>query len=237
MMNDFLVWIGLRAKQHYTMMQIVNNVRNGVWTLAQASRITGMTTSIIEAQVLTEGFLAAQGAAGAGAAVGAGATATGTAAAGTVAVSAATGAAILGGLILGTVILSQQLGSSFGDKSITAAPRDPSKVAFTPIAFTPKDEAYTQRYFIYAVNTSGWSLYIARPAEVEGRPSHSFTDGGTSDKPVECKKLVDQPFYTEADALAYLKPLVTSSFDSHWTGHHIKFQGQDYRDVHVGKID
>jgi hypothetical protein len=126
------------------------------------------------------------------------------------------------------------------DRPIEAGPamtRDPSQAGFSPVGFTPDEEAYTQRYFIYAVNTSGWSLYIARPAEVEGRPSHSFTDGGTTANPVEWKKLVDQPFYTETEARDHLKPLVSPSFDSRWTGHHVKFQGQDYRDVHVGKID
>lgn len=52
----------------------------------------------------------------------------------------------------------------------------------------------TQRYYIYAVTTSGWSLLISRPAEVEGRPSNSFLDGGTGDAPVQWKKLVEKEF-------------------------------------------
>jgi hypothetical protein len=60
--QQFLISIGLRSAPTYTMAQIVTNIRTGVWTLAEAVRITGISSSVIEAQLATEGFLIGTGA-------------------------------------------------------------------------------------------------------------------------------------------------------------------------------
>ena len=90
------------------------------------------------------------------------------------------------------------------------------------------------KYYIYAVNTSGWSLYIGRPADVEGRPSRSFTDGGTGDAPIEFEVLVGTPFNSAEEAKEYLRTRVTPGKESVWTGRWVKFEGGEYRALHVG---
>lgn len=90
-------------------------------------------------------------------------------------------------------------------------------------------------YYIYAVNTSGWSFYIGRPSDVEGRASGSFQDGGTGKQPVEFKKLVNQSFHNSSDAREYLKARVAPGKQSVWTGRWLKFEGgEEYRTLHVG---
>jgi hypothetical protein len=90
------------------------------------------------------------------------------------------------------------------------------------------------KYYIYAVNTSGWSLYVGRPSDVEGRPAGTLTDGGTGDTPVEYKKLVNTAFDNSNAALAYLKTHISPGHESRWTGTWVKFEGAEYRTVHLG---
>jgi site-specific recombinase XerC len=90
------------------------------------------------------------------------------------------------------------------------------------------------KYYIYAVNTSGWSLYVGRPSDVEGRPAGTLTDGGTGDTPVEYKKLVNTAFDNSDAALAYLKTHISPGHESRWTGTWVKFEGAEYRTVHLG---
>jgi hypothetical protein len=69
---------------------------------------------------------------------------------------------------------------------------------------------------------------------VEGRPARSFQDGGTGDQPIEYKKLVNQEFGNPSEAIAYLKARVSPGHQSVWTGTWLKFEGAEYRTVHVG---
>ena len=101
-----------------------------------------------------------------------------------------------------------------------------------PFAAKPRGPA--DKYYIYAVNTSGWSFYIGRQADVEGRQAHSFLDGGTGTQPIEFKKLVNQQFDSSTAASEYLRKNVSPGKHSVWTGHWLKFGGSEYRNVHVG---
>lgn len=89
-------------------------------------------------------------------------------------------------------------------------------------------------YFLYAVNTSGWSFYVGRPSDVENKPSNGFADGGTSTQPVEYRKLLDKPFKDPFAAMSYLKLAATPGKHSVWTGQWYKFSGEEFRGVHVG---
>lgn len=91
-------------------------------------------------------------------------------------------------------------------------------------------------YFLYAVETSGWSFYIGRSADVEGRAAGSFPDGGHGKQPVAFKKLTSEPFATSGHAKAYLKSQVSPGKQSVWTGQWYKFKGEEYRSVHVGTL-
>ncbi|BCM89255.1 hypothetical protein IAD21_01100 [Abditibacteriota bacterium] len=88
-------------------------------------------------------------------------------------------------------------------------------------------------YYIYAINTSGWSFYIGQPSQVEGRAAKEFTDGGTGDQPIEFEKLVTTPFNSADEAKEYLKARVTPGKESVWTGRWYQFNGKEYRTVHV----
>jgi hypothetical protein len=103
-----------------------------------------------------------------------------------------------------------------------------------PNAWTPAPIGQHDKYYIYAVNTSGWSLYVGRPSDVEGRPAGTLTDGGTGDTPVEYKKLVNTAFDNSDAALAYLKAHISPGHESRWTGTWVKFEGAEYRTVHLG---
>jgi nucleotide-binding universal stress UspA family protein len=102
-----------------------------------------------------------------------------------------------------------------------------------PNAWTPAPIGQHDKYYIYAVNTSGWSLYVGRPSDVEGRPAGTLTDGGTGDTPVEYKKLVETAFDNSDAALAYLKARISPGHESRWTGTWVKFEGAEYRTVHL----
>jgi hypothetical protein len=93
-----------------------------------------------------------------------------------------------------------------------------------------------EKYYLFAVNTSGWSFYIGLPSEVENRAGRSITDGGTGDQPIAYKKLVEQPFNTPQEARDYLKTRVTPGKQSVWTGQWMKFGSEEYRTVHVGGL-
>jgi hypothetical protein len=93
------------------------------------------------------------------------------------------------------------------------------------------------KYYIYAVDTSGWSLYVGRPSDVEGRRSSSFADGGTGDQPIKFKKLVDTPFDSPEKAIEHIKAGMSTGHDSVWTGRWVKFGGEEYRTVHVGEVN
>ncbi len=93
-----------------------------------------------------------------------------------------------------------------------------------------------EKYYVFAVNTSGWSFYIGHPSEVENRAGRSITDGGTGDQPIAYKKLVEQPFDTAREARDYLKARVTPGKHSVWTGQWMKFGSEEYRTVHVGGL-
>ncbi len=146
---------------------------------------------------------------------------------GAVAVVAAT--AVVGGSIY--------MASNWGKPSVEPVKEGPamsgthnaSTVATTPIAHVGQFD----QYFIYAVNTSGWS-FIGRPSDVENRAANSFQDGGTGKTPIEFKKLVDKPFDNSTAAKDYLKERVTPGKQSVWTGKWLKFEGTDYRTLHVG---
>ena len=102
-------------------------------------------------------------------------------------------------------------------------PIQPNVAPFTPTAKSQRD-----KYYIYAINTSGWSFYVGRTADVEGRPANSFADGGTGNQPVEYKKLVSKDFDSSAEALEYLKARVSPGHQSVWTGTWLKFEGSEY---------
>lgn len=92
----------------------------------------------------------------------------------------------------------------------------------------------TDEYYLYAINTSGWSFYIGRPSDVENKPSNGFTDGGTGTQPVEYRKLLDKPFKDPFAAMSYLKMAATPGKQSVWTGQWYKFSGEEFRGLHVG---
>jgi hypothetical protein len=89
-------------------------------------------------------------------------------------------------------------------------------------------------YFLYAVNTSGWSFFVGRASDVENRPSNGFQDGGTGTQPVEYRKLLDKPFADPFAALSYLKLAAKPGKHSVWTGQWYQFNGEEFRGVHVG---
>jgi hypothetical protein len=103
-----------------------------------------------------------------------------------------------------------------------------------PNAWAPAPIGQHDKYYIYAVNTSGWSLFVGRPSDVEGRPAGTLTDGGEGDTPVEYKKLVGTAFDNSDAALAYVKAHISPGHESRWTGTWVKFEGGEYRTVHLG---
>jgi hypothetical protein len=92
----------------------------------------------------------------------------------------------------------------------------------------------TDEFYLYAINTSGWSFYIARPSDIENKPSNGFTDGGTSTQPMEYRKLLDKAFKDPDAARSYLKLAATPGKHSVWTGQWYKFSGEEFRGLHVG---
>jgi hypothetical protein len=103
-----------------------------------------------------------------------------------------------------------------------------------PATYTPAPTARGDKYFIYAVQTSGLSFYVGRPKDVEGRPARSFADGGTSSDPVAFTKLVDTPFENSNAAIDYLKTRISGARHDYWKGKIVTFGGKEYRTVHVG---
>jgi hypothetical protein len=101
-------------------------------------------------------------------------------------------------------------------------------------AWAPAPIGQHDKYYIYAVNTSGWSLFVGRPSDVEGRPAGTLTDGGEGDTPVEYKKLVGTAFDNSDAALAYVKAHISAGHESRWSGTWVKFEGGEYRTVHLG---
>lgn len=157
------------------------------------------------------------------------------AAEGGVAVAAGVGAVAVIGIIL-TWLAASAAGTMAADKPIDpVAPRSaPTSPNVTP--FTPPPSKSNDMYYIYAVNTSGWSLYVGRTGDVEGRKASSFVDGGNGTALVEFKKVVAQPFETSDKAIAYLKANVSTGHHSRWTGTWVKLGGEEFRDVHVGNL-
>ena len=92
----------------------------------------------------------------------------------------------------------------------------------------------TDEYFLYAINTSGWSFYVGRPSDVENKPANGFKDGGTGTQPVEYRKLLDKPFKDPFAAMSYLKLAAKPSKQSVWTGQWYQFSGEEFRGLHVG---
>lgn len=92
----------------------------------------------------------------------------------------------------------------------------------------------SDEFFLYVVNTSGWSFYIGRPSDVENKPANGFQDGGTGTQPVEYRKLLDKPFKDPDAARSYLKLAATPGKHSYWTGQWYKFGSEEYRGLHVG---
>ncbi|HQR08841.1 MAG TPA: hypothetical protein PLN21_18615 [Gemmatales bacterium] len=172
-----------------------------------------------------------------------GTTAAGTGATATAATGIAawfTWPAILAGVaIVGAVTGGGYIYTNWGKPSVEPVKARPAmlgnhlKPTFpdTPV----KPASSSDVYYIYAINTSGWSFYIGRPSDVEGRPGRQFQDGGTGEAPVEFKKLVDKKFNSASEAKAYLKARVTPGKQSVWTGTWMKFEGgEECRMVHVG---
>ncbi len=142
-----------------------------------------------------------------------------------------TGAAVLVGAGLAVGYVWSQ-----GDAPVLAGPNS-SGVHVQNVQ--PFDADPSQRgdvYYIWSVQTSGASLYIGRTNDVVGRKASSFPDGGTGDNPVDWKKLVETPFKTADEARAYLKANVSTGHHSVWTGQWVKFQGVEYRTVHVSGL-
>lgn len=171
----------------------------------------------------------------------------GTTAAGSGAAGAATGIAawftwpaILAGVaIVGAVAGGGYMYHNWGKPSVEAVKEGPAMKGNhskpTLPAASNRPASSSDAYYIYAVNTSGWSFYIGRPSDVEGRPARGFQDGGTGEQPVEFKKLVDKKFSSASEAKAYLKARVRPGKQSVWTGTWQKFEGgEEYRTVHVG---
>ena len=168
-------------------------------------------------------------------------------AAGSEAAVAATGIAswftwpfiIAGVAIVGAVAGGGYMYTNWGKPSVEPVQAGPATLRDRPKPTFPAastgSESLSGSYYIYVVNTSGWSYFIGRPADVEGRPAKQFQDGGTGDTPVEFKKLVDKEFNSASDAKAYLKARVAPGKQSVWTGQWLKFNGgEEYRNVHVG---
>lgn len=148
--------------------------------------------------------------------------------------------AILAGVaIVGAVAGGGYMYHNWGKPSVEPVKAGPAMLGNHPKPTFPaaatRPASSSDGYYIYAVNTSGWSFYIGRPVDVEGRPARGFQDGGTGDQPVEFKKLVDKKFSSSSEAKAYLKARVTPGKQSVWTGTWQKFEGgEEYRTVHVG---
>ena len=152
-----------------------------------------------------------------------------------------TAATVVGGLTMfglaaaATYILAWLIGGMAADKAILFGPAMSGlHPARGPNAWAPAPKGQHDKYYIYAVNTSGWSLYVGRPSDVEGRPAGTLTDGGTGDTPVEYKKLVETAFDNSGAALAYIKAHISPGHESRWTGTWVKFEGAEYRTVHLG---
>ena len=174
---------------------------------------------------------------------GTGAAASGAASTGAAAAGTAIGwPAILAGIaILGAVAGGGYIYTQWGKPSVDPVMAGPAMTAPRSRPGLPVPLGGEQKpndsgeYYIYAVNTSGWSFYIGPPSEVVGRKGKSITDGGTSDTPIEYKKLVDKRFRSASEAEEYLKARVSPGKQSYWTGTWMKFEGgEEYRTLHVG---
>lgn len=148
--------------------------------------------------------------------------------------------AILAGIaILGAVGSGVYMAKNWGRPSVEPVRFGAAAGLARPAArgnSTPDNIYLSGSFYIYAVNTSGWSFYIGEEKDVKNKPSRSFTDGGTSDQPIEFKKLVEKPFNSYVEARDYLKTRVTPGKQSYWTGTWKKFDGGEYRTVHVAGL-
>lgn len=189
--------------------------------LAEATTEYGLasSTALVPAGAAPTGGLVLRGVTAVGQVVGGGA-ATGT-------------AIVLVGAGLLAWLLSSMAGKMAADKPIQAVSRT-HKGGPNVATFDTKPQVQGDKYYIYAVNTSGWSFYIGRSTDVEGRAAKSFQDGGTGSQPIEYKKLVSKEFVSSSEATEYLKARVSPGHHSVWTGTWLKFEGAEYRTVHVG---
>ncbi|MFT3880560.1 MAG: hypothetical protein QM703_12965 [Gemmatales bacterium] len=229
-----------RLAEQARKLKEITDLRNR--TMASAKLIEAAYTAEVAAQAELATAAAELGVPLAEAAAMGGTTAAGSGAAGAATGIAAwfTWPAILAGIaIVGAVAGGGYMYHNWGKPSVEPVKAGPAMLGNHPKPTLPaaatRPANANDPYFIYAVNTSGWSYYIGRSADVEGRPARQFQDGGMGDQPVEFKKLVDKKFTNAAEAKAYLKARVTPGKQSVWTGTWMKFEGgEEYRMVHVG---
>ncbi len=148
--------------------------------------------------------------------------------------------AILAGLaIFGAIGGSIYMAKNWGKPSVEPVRAGPAMLTPRPASTPPTSTRVPERkgdaYYLYVVNTSGWSYYIGRPEDVEGKASKSFQDGGTGDQPIQFRRLVETKFNSSNEAREYLKSHVSPGKQSVWTGKWLKFNGgEEFRTVHVG---
>lgn len=223
----------------YKKMKDITALRNA--TAGSAKIIEAAYTSELAAQAELVTTAARMGVSATDALALAQTTSTTTSAATTAATAAGTTLS-LPGILAGIAVLGALAGGiymakNWGKPSVDPVNYGPAMTTARPASSvknsTPDNMYVNGTYYIYAVNTSGWSFFIGQSKDVENRASKTFQDGGTGDQPVEFKKLVDKPFNSYAEARDYLKARVSGGKQSYWTGTWKKFEGGEYRTVHV----
>jgi hypothetical protein len=99
------------------------------------------------------------------------------------------------------------------------------------------EEENPNKFYVYAIDTSGWSLWVDRPdAVAKLQAGRGLTDSGLGPGIVISKKLSSKGFLVKEECIAYLKTRVTLGKYSRWTGQWVKFKGEEYRTVHLPEI-
>jgi hypothetical protein len=175
MLDKFLVWAGFKAAPTYTWPQIIQNIRNGTWSIAQAARITGYSPTTIQAQLSTARYLAAHAASKAGAVL-----------------LPSAPAIIAGILIVGAIGAGVYMHKNWGKPS--SAPVAPGRAMephspYSPPATGTAGTGTSQSYCVVRVGDG--ILSVRNEADVKGGKlmMSSFRHGGTQPVPAKVTPL------------------------------------------------